>query len=70
MTDIETEALAVAREVEDIFCRSFEGGICQRRAAVQVAVAKAMQRIWDRRLDRVAALSIDEVAAGRYSDDR
>lgn len=62
MTDIDQQALVVAREIENIFCRSFEGGVYQRQAAIQVVVAKAMRQIWDRRVERVTQLSIEEAA--------
>lgn len=55
MDDINQRALEAAHQIEDLFCQSFPGGRGQRVAAIQVAIAKKMQAMWD---ERVVAMSL------------
>jgi hypothetical protein len=58
--DIDTISLQAAKEIEDAFCQPFEGGRTQRLAALQVIISRALATLWDRRVEMIAQLTIQE----------
>ena len=48
--DIDEIARNSVGMIEDLFCKHFDGGVRQRRAAIQVVLIEAMQKLWDRRV--------------------
>ena len=69
MVDVDEMALIAAREIEDIFCRSYDGGRCQRLAAIQKVVAGTVRDVWERRVTMIEKLTVQETEAALNRGD-
>lgn len=56
-SDIDLLAADAAQDIENMFCKHWDGGRTQRVAAVQVRIIEVMNRFWEDRIRAAASIA-------------